>query len=91
MLNASDRELSSVLQDVGDELAFQIVMNPSLRDDVERRARGRATAPRAAGRARAAIALDRRAASARLASRMAGARPRSRRRPLRATGSAGKP
>jgi len=91
MLNTSDRELPSVLQDVGDELAFQLVMNPSLRDDVERRARGRATARRAAGRARAAIALDRRAASARLASRLTGARPRSRRRPPRATGSAGKP
>lgn len=85
MLNTSDRELPSVLQDVGDELAFQLVMNPSMRDDVERRARG-ARARGAAARAQAAIALDRRAASARLTNRLAGARSRRGRRPARATG-----
>jgi hypothetical protein len=86
MLNTSDRELPSVLQDVGDELAFQLVMNPSVRDDVQRRARGRATARGAATRAQVAIVLDRRGASARLTGRLAGARSRSGRRPARATG-----
>ena len=32
MLQVSDRELPHALQDVGDELAFQLVMHPNLQD-----------------------------------------------------------
>jgi hypothetical protein len=50
ILGVSDRELPKALQDVGDELAFQLVMNPKLKDDITRRAGS--TARRAKGGAR---------------------------------------
>lgn len=45
MLQVSDRELPHALQDVGDELVFQLVMHPHLQDALEQR--GRPTARRA--------------------------------------------
>ncbi len=39
LLRVSDRDLPAVLQDVGEELAFQLVMQPDLRERVEARAR----------------------------------------------------
>lgn len=75
MLNVPDRELPRVLQDVGDELAFQLVMKPPLREQIERRAKRPGPRRRAvAGRARRAMALDRGTASARLISQLRGAR-----------------
>ena len=50
ILGVSDRELPKALQDVGDELAFQLVMNPKLKDDITRPAGS--TARRAKGGAR---------------------------------------
>ena len=64
ILQASDRELPHVLQDVGDELAFQLVMHPQLENAV--RVAGLPTArPVAATRARG-MALSSGASSARL-------------------------
>jgi serine protease len=72
MLGVPDRELPRVLQEVGDELAFQMVMTPSVRAEIERRTQK----GRRAGRARAtALTLDREMSSARLAARLRGARP----------------
>jgi serine protease len=64
ILQVSDRELPHVLQDVGDELAFQLVMHPQLENAV--RVAGLPTArPVAATRARG-MALSSGASSARL-------------------------
>jgi hypothetical protein len=74
-LHVSDRDLPHVLQDVGDELAFQLAMDPALRKELEQRARrppGRRTARREA----VTIGFDRRQVSTRLAARMAGKQPR---------------
>jgi hypothetical protein len=75
LLHVSDRNLPHVLQDVGDELAFQLVMDPGLRKELEQRAR-RPPGKRAARRETVTIAFDRRQASMRLAARMAGKQPR---------------
>jgi thermitase len=74
MLGVPERDLPSVLQDVGEELAFQLVMQPPLRAAVERRAMISAAAPK-----RAAV----RRGTARAAAPMAGTRlmsPRLRKR-----------
>lgn len=65
MLQVSDRELPHALQDVGDELAFQLVMHPPLQDALKQR--GRPAARRATGAARrGAILLGPGASSGRL-------------------------
>lgn len=74
ILDVSDRELPRVLQDVGDELAFQLVMKPALRDDLEQRAKRPTSLRRAAAMTRARITLDRRTVSARLRARLSGIR-----------------
>ncbi|MGH7264584.1 MAG: S8 family peptidase, partial [Candidatus Rokuibacteriota bacterium] len=51
LLRVSDRALPRVLQDVGDELAFQLVMHPPLREELERRAKRPAAARAAPGKA----------------------------------------
>jgi hypothetical protein len=73
LLRVSDRELPRALQDVGDELAFQLVMHPPLRDELARRAR-RPPAARAAPRR--PLAHDRRDTSRRLRARVRGQAPR---------------
>jgi len=40
MLNVPDRDLPQVLQDVGDEIAFQLVMNRPLLESMRRSATG---------------------------------------------------
>jgi thermitase len=52
MLGVSDRDLPRVLQEVGDEFAFQLVMQPALRDELERRASGVQVAKGARGKGR---------------------------------------
>jgi hypothetical protein len=74
-LHVSDRDLPHVLQDVGDELAFQLVMVPALRRELEQRAR-RPSGRRTTRRETVTIAFDRRQASTRLAARMASRQPR---------------
>jgi hypothetical protein len=65
MLQVSDRELPHALQDVGDELAFQLVMHPPLQEALKQR--GRPAARRATGAARrGAFALGPAASSGRL-------------------------
>src|SRR5262245_29681582 len=64
MLGVSDRELPHVLQDFGEELAFQLVMRPPMRDALERRAK--ASAARAAAGGAAPLAIEPRLASRRL-------------------------
>lgn len=71
LLRVPDRELPKALQDVGDELAFQLVMHSPLREELERRAKRPAAR---AARARAPV-LDRRDTSRRLRARVGG-RPR---------------
>jgi thermitase len=51
LLQVPDRDLPSILQDYGDELAFQLVMRPGLLQTLGQRARG----GRAAGSARTAV------------------------------------
>jgi hypothetical protein len=75
LLGVSERELPSTLQDVGEELAFQLVMQPTLRAVVEQRAKDpvgarRRSASRPATRAVAALASDRTMMSPRLAKKM---------------------
>jgi serine protease len=55
MLHVSDRALPHALQDVGDELVFQLVMNPPLQDAL--RKRGRPAARQATGAARGGAIL----------------------------------
>lgn len=76
MLGIDDRALPQAMQDVGDELAFQLVMNPALLEHVQNRARRRALAPRGA-RAPVAVMPGRGMMSTRLrASLRRGATPR---------------
>jgi hypothetical protein len=75
LLGVSERDLPSTLQDVGEELAFQLVMQPPLRAAVEQRAKEpagarRRSASRPATRAAAALASDRTMMSPRLAKKM---------------------
>lgn len=68
-LQVSDRELPHALQDVGDELAFQLVMHPSLQEELVQR--GRPAARRAiAARRKGGAALPPGATSARLRGRL---------------------
>jgi len=76
LLGVPDRELPRVLQDVGDELAFQLVMRPPLRRELERRAKQPAGRVRRAA-AGSTLALARRDTSRRLLARVTG---RTRRR-----------
>jgi len=78
LLGVPERELPRVLQDVGDELAFQLVMRPALRDDLERQARRPARRARAVT-AGAALKLSRTDVSRRLRARVSPGR-RDRRR-----------
>ncbi len=64
LLQVPDRDLPSILQDYGDELAFQLVMQPGLLQTLGQRARGR----RAAGSAR--MAVKRRLSKSGLSSRL---------------------
>ncbi len=64
LLQVSDRELPSILQDYGDELAFHLVMQPALLETLKQGARAR----QAAGPARAA--MKRRLDTAGLSSRL---------------------
>jgi thermitase len=75
LLGAPGRELPRVLQDVGDELAFQLVMRPQLSEELERRA-SRPGARAAGIPAGTGLALDRRDASRRLLARVGGGRRR---------------
>jgi serine protease len=72
MLHVPDRELPQAMQDVGDELTFQLVMQPRLRAQLEARAK------QPAGRTRRARMsgppLNRPTTSARLAARLRGSR-----------------
>jgi serine protease len=72
MLHVSDRELPRAMQEVGDELTFQLVMQPRLRVQLETRAK------QPAGRRRRArmtgSPLNRATTSARLAARLRGSR-----------------
>lgn len=58
LLNVTDRQLPRVLQEVGDELIFQLVMRPALMESLEDRARGgsRAAPPRRSVKAALATA-----------------------------------
>ena len=70
MLHVSDRDLPHALQDVGDELAFQLVMQPALQDRVKQ---GGVTAARgAAAPVRRGVALSSGMTSARLRARIGG-------------------
>lgn len=64
LLQVPDRDLPSILQDYGDELAFQLVMQPGLLQALGQRAGGR----RAAGSAR--MAVKRRLSKSGLSSRL---------------------
>lgn len=64
LLQVPDRDLPSILQDYGDELAFQLVMQPGLLRTLGQRARGR----RAAGSAR--MGMKRRLSKSGLSSRL---------------------
>jgi len=64
LLQVPDRDLPSILQDYGDELAFQLVMQPGLLQKLGQRAGGR----RAAGSAR--MAVKRRLSKSGLSSRL---------------------
>jgi hypothetical protein len=68
MLGVADRDLPRVLQDVGDELAFQLVMHPALQDAVKQP--GGSVRGVTASRSRVA-ALGAGASSARLRARLA--------------------
>jgi serine protease len=74
MLHVSDRDLPHALQDVGDELAFQLVMQPGLQDTVKQS--GVTGARGVAAAARRGAALPTGMTSARLRARISGA-PRS--------------
>jgi hypothetical protein len=65
LLNRDDRSLPAALQDVGDELAFHLVMNPPLMAALERQARARRRPAGPALRAQL-LALGRRSMSSRL-------------------------
>jgi hypothetical protein len=64
LLQVPDRDLPAILQDYGDELAFQLVMQPRLLQTLGQRARGR----RAAGSAR--MSVKQRLSKASLSSRL---------------------
>jgi serine protease len=64
LLQVADRDLPQILQDYGDELAFQLVMQPGLLQSLGQCARGR----RAAGAAR--MSVKRRLSKASLSSRL---------------------
>lgn len=81
LLRVDDRALPRALQEVGDELVFQLVMHPALLATVERRARARRAAAGPPARARM-LALTRREMSGRLRAMIVGAR-RPRRAPRR--------
>ena len=68
LLGVTDRELPRALQDVGEELAFQLVMRPPMRDELERRAKLSAT--RAGQRGATRLSIDPRLASTRLRARV---------------------
>jgi thermitase len=70
MLNVSDRELPAALQDVGEELAFQLVMQPPLQAALEQRAKAPAGARQRGRRARGAPVADRHMMSSHLAKRV---------------------
>lgn len=73
MLHVTDRELPRVLQEVGDELAFQLVMQPRLREEVEQRAKRPAPARGArAGAMAVPLAIESGGASARLTAALRG-------------------
>lgn len=72
MLRVPDRELPRAMQEVGDELTFQLVMQPRLRAQLEARAKhpaGRTRRARMSG-----PPLNRATTSARLAARLRGSR-----------------
>ena len=73
LLRVDDRALPSALQDIGDELAFQLVMHPALLATVQGRARARRAAAGPAVRRRV-LALGRRELSKRLRAMVAGRR-----------------
>lgn len=68
LLGVGDRDLPHALQDVGDELAFQLVMHPSLQEAVK--GAGRPVRGVTAGVRRRVAALEPRASSARLRARL---------------------
>ncbi len=68
LLRVSDRNLPSVLQDHGEELAFQLAMQPALLDSLNRSARGGKAA--ATGRRAARRSLSRAGVSASLRKRL---------------------
>jgi serine protease len=75
MLHVADRDLPKAIQDVGDELVFQLVMEPQLRARLEVRARRLVIRGRRLRVARVpSPELDRRTTSRRLAARLRGTR-----------------
>jgi hypothetical protein len=72
MLHVPDRELPRAMQEVGDELTFQLVMQPRLRAQLEARAKQPVGRRRRARMSRPA--LNRATTSARLAARLRGSR-----------------
>lgn len=70
MLGVPDRELPRVLQDVGDEFAFQLAMQPALRDELERRSMGQPAAKSRGARRRAAPVANPQLMSSRLTRKM---------------------
>ena len=76
MLQVSDRDLPHALQDVGDELAFQLVMHPPLQQALGRR--GRPTAGAMGAKRRGVVAFAPGAASTRLRTQLTGTQRSSR-------------
>lgn len=70
LLKVSDRELPRMLQDVGDELAFQVAMDASLRERLALRAKRPGKRRRAARGAAMHVTMDRRMTSSRLKEQM---------------------